>query len=66
MVTHTCKPSYSGGRDQEDGGLKPAPGKSQQHSTPKLGMTVHFCNPRCVGGIGRSIIVSTDKTPSKK
>jgi hypothetical protein len=23
-VAHTCNPSYSGGRDQEDGGLKPA------------------------------------------
>jgi hypothetical protein len=22
-VTHTCNPSYSGGRDQEDRGLKP-------------------------------------------
>jgi hypothetical protein len=26
-VDHACNPSYSGGRDQEDGGLKPAPGK---------------------------------------
>jgi hypothetical protein len=24
MVTHTCNPSYSGGRDQEDHGSKPA------------------------------------------
>jgi hypothetical protein len=23
-VAHTCNPSYSGGRDQEDQGLKPA------------------------------------------
>jgi hypothetical protein len=23
-VAHACNPSYSGGRDQEDGGLKPA------------------------------------------
>jgi hypothetical protein len=23
MVAHTCNPSYSGGRDQEDHGLKP-------------------------------------------
>jgi hypothetical protein len=23
-VTHACNPSYSGGRDQEDSGLKPA------------------------------------------
>jgi hypothetical protein len=26
-VAHTCNPSYSGGRDQEDHGLKPAPEK---------------------------------------
>jgi hypothetical protein len=26
-VTHACNPSYSGGRDQEDHSLKPAPGK---------------------------------------
>jgi hypothetical protein len=24
LVTHACNPSYSGGRDQEDLGLKPA------------------------------------------
>jgi hypothetical protein len=24
LVTHKCNPSYSGGRDQEDLGLKPA------------------------------------------
>jgi hypothetical protein len=24
LVTYTCNPSYSGGRDQEDCGLKPA------------------------------------------
>jgi hypothetical protein len=27
VVTHACDPSYSGGRDQEDLGSKPAPGK---------------------------------------
>jgi hypothetical protein len=26
-VAHACNPSYSGGRDQEDHGLNPAPGK---------------------------------------
>jgi hypothetical protein len=26
-VAHACNPSYSGGRDQEDLGLKPAQGK---------------------------------------
>jgi hypothetical protein len=24
LVAHTCNPSYSGGRDQKDGGSKPA------------------------------------------
>jgi hypothetical protein len=27
-VAHTCNPSYSGGRDQEDCSLKPAPANS--------------------------------------
>jgi hypothetical protein len=27
-VAHTCNPSYSGDRDQEDRGLKPAPANS--------------------------------------
>jgi hypothetical protein len=27
-VAHTCNPSYSGGRDQEDHGLKPAQANS--------------------------------------
>jgi hypothetical protein len=27
-VAHACNPSYSGGRDQEDGGLKPVWEKS--------------------------------------
>jgi hypothetical protein len=27
LVAHACNPSYSGGRDQEDPGSKPAPGK---------------------------------------
>jgi hypothetical protein len=27
-VVHACNPSYSGGRDQEDHGLKPAQGNS--------------------------------------
>jgi hypothetical protein len=27
VVAHTCNPSYSGGRDQEDQGSKPALGR---------------------------------------
>jgi hypothetical protein len=29
-VAHACNPSYSGGRDQEDGSLKPAQANSSQ------------------------------------
>jgi hypothetical protein len=34
-VPHTCNPSYSGGRDQEDQGLKPAQANSSQDSISK-------------------------------
>jgi hypothetical protein len=27
LVAHACNPCYSGGKDQEDHGSKPAPGK---------------------------------------
>jgi hypothetical protein len=36
-VAHTCNPSYSGGRDQEEQGMKPAPGK--QFKRPYLKST---------------------------
>jgi hypothetical protein len=32
LVAHTYNPSYSGGRDQEDNGLKPAQAKSWKKS----------------------------------
>jgi ribosomal protein L44E len=34
-VAHTCNPSYSGGRDQEDHGLKSAMANSWQDPTSK-------------------------------
>jgi hypothetical protein len=34
-VAHTCSPSYSGGRDQEDLGLKPARANSSQDAISK-------------------------------
>jgi hypothetical protein len=34
-VAHICNPSYSGGRDQEDGGLKPALANSSQDPVSK-------------------------------
>jgi hypothetical protein len=38
-VAHICNPSYSGGRDQEDHGLKPARENSLQD--PILKKTLH-------------------------
>jgi hypothetical protein len=32
LVAHACNPCYSGGRDQEDPGSKPAPAISLLHS----------------------------------
>jgi hypothetical protein len=34
-VAHSCNPSYSGGRDQEDCGLKPAWANSSQDPISK-------------------------------
>jgi hypothetical protein len=33
---HTCNPSYSGGRDQKENGLKPAWGNSSQDTISKI------------------------------
>jgi hypothetical protein len=35
-VTHTCNPGYSGGRDQENRGLKPAWANSSRDSISKI------------------------------
>jgi hypothetical protein len=34
-VAHACNPSYSGGRDQEDYGSKPGPGKQFARPYPE-------------------------------
>jgi hypothetical protein len=39
LVAHTCNPSYSGGRDQEDHGSKPAQAKSSQDLLKKKTFT---------------------------
>jgi hypothetical protein len=47
MVAHTFNPSYSGGKDGEDHGPKPAQAKSSQNHTStskKPGMVVHAFN----------------------
>jgi hypothetical protein len=36
LVAHTCNPSYSGGRDQEDHSLKPARANSSHDSILKI------------------------------
>jgi hypothetical protein len=38
-VVHACNPSYSGGREQEDGGLKPAWANSSRDSIWKKPIT---------------------------
>jgi hypothetical protein len=38
-VVHTCNPSYSGGRDQEDLGSKPAGANSLQDPIMKISIT---------------------------
>jgi hypothetical protein len=38
-VTNACNPSYSGGRDQEDLGLKPAQANSSQDPISKKPIT---------------------------
>jgi hypothetical protein len=38
-VAHACNPSYSGSRDQEDRGSKPAQANSSQHPNSKKPFT---------------------------
>jgi hypothetical protein len=56
-MVHTCNSSYSGGRDQEDHGSKPAWWESI--STNKLGIVLCTCHPSYARDINRSI---TDQT----
>jgi hypothetical protein len=39
LVVHACNPSYSGSRDQEDCGLKPARANSSRDPTLKIPIT---------------------------
>jgi hypothetical protein len=53
-VGQAYNPSYSGGRDQEDHGLRPAQVKSSQDSmstNEKLGMVACVCHPSYAGRI---------------
>jgi hypothetical protein len=58
MVVHTYNPSYLGGRDQEEHGLRTSLGKNmQKNHANKPGMVVHICNHSYGKGIGRRIMV---------
>jgi hypothetical protein len=48
-VAHTCNPSYSGGRDQEDHGSKPAQANSSQDPVLKIP------NTKRAGGVAQGL-----------
>jgi hypothetical protein len=48
-VDHACNPSYSGGRDQEDHGLKPAQANSGETLSQKNP------SPKRAGGVARGV-----------
>jgi hypothetical protein len=45
VAAHTYNPSYLGGRDQEDQGLKPAQAKSSMEPISSNGVIVYTCHP---------------------
>jgi hypothetical protein len=49
-VAHTCNPSYSGGRDQEDLSLKPV--KANSSERPYLEKTLH---KNRAGGVAQGV-----------
>jgi hypothetical protein len=49
-MTHACNPSYSGGRDQEDGGSKPA--QENNSMRPYFEKTLHKNRD---GGVARGV-----------
>jgi hypothetical protein len=48
-LAHTCNPSYSGSRDQEDHGLKPARANSSQDPISKIP------NTKRAGGVAQGV-----------
>jgi hypothetical protein len=48
-VAHTCNPSYSGGRDQEDRGSKPAQANSSWDPISKIP------NTKRAGGVAQGV-----------
>jgi hypothetical protein len=61
-VAHTCNPSYSGGRDQEDSGSKPAQTNSSMRSYLKK--TLH--KKGLVDWLNVSALSSSPSTAKKK
>jgi hypothetical protein len=58
LVAHTCNPSYSRGRDQEDGDSKPAWAKSSQDPISKKPFThthTHTHTHTKTGGIAQGV-----------
>jgi hypothetical protein len=51
-VTHACNPSYSGGRDEEDHGLKPVWANSLQDPILKKPFT--YTHTKRAGGLAQS------------
>jgi hypothetical protein len=56
-VAHTCNPSYSGGRDQEDQGLRPA----QANSSTRSYLKKHFTKK---GLVERLKVKALNSSPS--
>jgi hypothetical protein len=68
LVSHTCNPSYLGGRDQEDCGSRASPGKYFQR--PHLQNNQSKVDWSC-GSSGRGLLcklegLSSNSNPTKK
>jgi hypothetical protein len=61
MVAHTCNPTYSGGRDQEDLCMRPAQAKSQPAHISINKLMVGACNPSYEGSINKRIEVQANR-----
>jgi hypothetical protein len=55
-VAHSCNPSYSGGRDLEDGGFRQEVSKPSTQSIT-LCVVVYACHPRYIRSISRKVTV---------
>jgi hypothetical protein len=60
-VTYAWNPNYSGGRDQEDHSLKPAPGK--QFTRPYL---EKYQSQKRAGGVAQGVVLNSNPSTAKK